>query len=69
MLCMGETTIAQLSNPERKALRSTIPNYVVKALRISKGDKLDWEVIHKNEDVYVIMRKVEREKESERKET
>lgn len=61
MLYMGEITIAQLSNSARKAIRSTIPNYVVKALKISRGDKLDWEVIHKNEDVYVIMRKAKQE--------
>lgn len=61
MLYMGEITIAQLSNPARKAIRSTIPNYVVKALKISRGDRLDWEVIHNNEDVYVIMRKAKQE--------
>ena len=48
MLTVVEETTASLSSSQRKALKSAIPEFVVKTLEIGKGDKLAWEVMDRD---------------------
>jgi hypothetical protein len=54
---MGELTTLALNAPNKASLRTTIPMFIVKQWGLKPGDKLDWSLESKRNEIVIIIRK------------
>lgn len=55
---MGEITTLALNAPNKASLRTTIPMFIVKQWGLKSGDKLDWSLSSKGNEIVIIVRKI-----------
>jgi antitoxin component of MazEF toxin-antitoxin module len=55
---LGETTILTLATTKRASLRSTVPMSVVKQFGLKAGDKLDWHLEVKNNEIIIVVKPI-----------
>jgi len=56
---MGEITTLALNSPKRASLRTTIPMFIVKQWGLHAGDKLDWSLEARRDEIVILVKKVE----------
>jgi hypothetical protein len=56
---MGETTTLALNAPNKASLRTTIPMFIVKQWGLKSGDKLDWSLEARKNEMVIVVRKIE----------
>jgi hypothetical protein len=56
---MGETTTLALNAPNKASLRTTIPMFIVKQWRLRAGDKLDWSLEARSNEIVILVKKAE----------
>jgi bifunctional DNA-binding transcriptional regulator/antitoxin component of YhaV-PrlF toxin-antitoxin module len=56
---MGETTTLALNAPNKASLRTTIPMFIVKQWGLRPGDKLDWALDSKRNEIVILVKRVE----------
>jgi hypothetical protein len=56
---MGEVTILALNAPNKASLRTTIPMFIVKQWGLKVGDKLDWSLEARKNEITIVVRKGE----------
>ena len=54
---MGEITTLALNSPKKASLRTTIPMFIVKQWGLHAGDKLDWSLEARNDEIVVLVKK------------
>ena len=54
---MGEITTLALNAPNKASLRTTIPMFIVKQWGLESGDKLDWTLESKRNEIVIIVKK------------
>ena len=59
---MGELTTLALNTPNKASLRTTIPMFIVKQWGLKAGDKLDWSLEARKNEITIVVRKVETSK-------
>ena len=59
---MGELTTLALNTPNKASLRTTIPIFIVKQWGLKAGDKLDWSLESRKNEITIVVRKVESSK-------
>ena len=59
---MGELTTLALNAPNKASLRTTIPMFIVKQWGLKAGDKLDWSLEARKNEITIVVRKVESSK-------
>jgi hypothetical protein len=59
---MGETTTLALNAPNKASLRTTIPMFIVKQWRLKPGDKLDWSLEARKNEIVIVVRKIDKKK-------
>jgi bifunctional DNA-binding transcriptional regulator/antitoxin component of YhaV-PrlF toxin-antitoxin module len=55
---MGEITILTLATSKRASLRSTVPMGIVKQFGLKAGDKLDWHLDVKNNEIIIVVKPI-----------
>jgi hypothetical protein len=60
---MGETTTLALNAPNKASLRTTIPMFIVKQWGLRPGDKLDWSLDSKRNEIVILVKKAEHKRE------
>jgi hypothetical protein len=55
---MGETTTLALNSPNKASLRTTIPMFIVKQWGLRSGDKLDWSLDSKGNEIVIMVKKI-----------
>jgi hypothetical protein len=55
---MGETTTLALNAPNKASLRTTIPMFIVKQWGLRPGDKLDWSLDSKRNEIVILIKKI-----------
>jgi hypothetical protein len=56
---MGEITTLALNSPNKASLRTTIPMFIVKQWGLNVGDKLDWSLEARENEIVILVKKVE----------
>lgn len=56
---MGEITTLALNSPKRASLRTTIPMFIVKQWGLHAGDKLDWSLEARKDEIVILVKKIE----------
>jgi bifunctional DNA-binding transcriptional regulator/antitoxin component of YhaV-PrlF toxin-antitoxin module len=56
---MGETTTLALNAPKKASLRTTIPMFIVRQWGLKPGDKLDWSLEARKNEMIILVRKTE----------
>ena len=56
---MGEITTLALNSPKRASLRTTIPMFIVKQWGLHAGDKLDWSLEARRDEMVILVKKAE----------
>ncbi len=56
---MGEITTLALNSSKKASLRTTIPMFIVKQWRLKAGDRLDWSLEARKNEVVITVRKTE----------
>ena len=59
---MGEITTLALNAPNKASLRTTIPMFIVKQWRLKAGDKLDWSLEARKNEITIVVRMAESKK-------
>ena len=59
---MGEVTTLALNAPNKASLRTTIPMFIVKQWGLKAGDKLDWSLEARKNEVIIVVRMAESKK-------
>lgn len=59
---MGEATTLALNAPNKASLRTTIPMFIVKQWGLKAGDKLDWLLEARKNEVIIVVRMAESKK-------
>ena len=59
LVYMGELTTLALNAPNKASLRTTIPMFIVKQWGLKAGDKLDWSLEARKNEITIVVRKVE----------
>ena len=59
---MGEITTLTLNAPNKASLRTTIPMFIVKQWRLQAGDKLDWSLEARMNEITIVVRMAESKK-------
>jgi hypothetical protein len=59
---MGETTTLALNAPNKASLRTTIPMFIVKQWGLRPGDKLDWSLHSKRNEIVIMVKKISTKK-------
>jgi hypothetical protein len=54
---MGEITTLALNSPKKASLRTTIPMFIVKQWGLHAGDKLDWSLEARNDEIVILVKK------------
>lgn len=57
MQCMGELTTIAKASTNFASLRTVIPMFIVKQWQLKEGDKLDWQIEARNNEVVLVVRK------------
>jgi bifunctional DNA-binding transcriptional regulator/antitoxin component of YhaV-PrlF toxin-antitoxin module len=57
MQCMGEVTTIAKASTNFASLRTVIPMFIVKQWQLKEGDKLDWQIEARNNEVVLVVRK------------
>ena len=57
-----EVTTLILNAPNKASLRTSIPMFIVKQWGLKAGDKLDWSLEARKNEVIIVVRKVESSK-------
>jgi hypothetical protein len=58
-LNMGETTTLALNSPKRASLRTTVPMFIVKQWGLNAGDKLDWSLEARKDEIVILVKRIE----------
>jgi hypothetical protein len=56
---MGEITTLALNSPKRASLRTTIPMFIVKQWGLHAGDKLDWSLEARENEIVILVKRAE----------
>jgi hypothetical protein len=56
---MGEITTLALNSPKKASLRTTIPMFIVKQWGLQAGDKLDWSLEARKDEIVILVKKAE----------
>jgi hypothetical protein len=56
---MGEITTLALNSPKRASLRTTIPMFIVKQWELHAGDKLDWSLEARKDEIVILVKRAE----------
>jgi hypothetical protein len=56
---MGEITTLALNSPKRASLRITVPMFIVKQWGLHAGDKLDWSLEARKDEIVILVKKAE----------
>ena len=64
---MGEITTLALNSPKRASLRTTIPMFIVKQWGLHAGDKLDWSLEARKDEIVILVRKAETKNKNKKK--
>ncbi|MGA7541723.1 MAG: AbrB family transcriptional regulator [Nitrososphaeraceae archaeon] len=48
-----------LNSPKKASLRTTIPMFIVKQWRLKAGDKLDWSLEARKDELVILVKKAE----------
>jgi bifunctional DNA-binding transcriptional regulator/antitoxin component of YhaV-PrlF toxin-antitoxin module len=59
---MGELTTLALNAPNKASLRTTIPMFIVKQWGLKAGDKLDWSLEERKNEMTIVVRMAESKK-------
>jgi hypothetical protein len=59
---MGELTTLALNAPKKASLRTTIPMFIVKQWELKAGDKLDWSLEARKNEITIVVRMAESSK-------
>ena len=59
---MGDVTTLALNAPNKASLRTTIPMFIVKQWGLKAGDKLDWLLEARKNEVIIVVRMAESKK-------
>jgi hypothetical protein len=54
---MGEITTLALNSPKKASLRTTIPMFIVKQWGLNAGDKLDWSLEARSDEIVILIKK------------
>ncbi|CAN5238344.1 hypothetical protein BH18THE2_BH18THE2_41850 [soil metagenome] len=54
---MGELTTIAKASTNFASLRTVIPMFIVKQWQLKEGDKLDWQIEARNNEVVLVVRK------------
>jgi bifunctional DNA-binding transcriptional regulator/antitoxin component of YhaV-PrlF toxin-antitoxin module len=57
MQVMGEITTIAKASTNFASLRTVIPMFIVKQWQLKEGDKLDWQIEARNNEVVLVVRK------------
>jgi hypothetical protein len=58
-IIVGEITTLALNSPKRASLRTTIPMFIVKQWGLRAGDKLDWSLEARRDEIVILVKKAE----------
>jgi hypothetical protein len=58
-ITMGEITTLALNSPNKASLRTTIPMFIVKQWGLHAGDKLDWSLEARKDEIVILVKKAE----------
>jgi hypothetical protein len=61
LIIVGEITTLALNSPKRASLRTTIPMFIVKQWGLKAGDKLDWSLEARKDEIVILVKKTETE--------
>jgi bifunctional DNA-binding transcriptional regulator/antitoxin component of YhaV-PrlF toxin-antitoxin module len=56
---MGEITTLALNSPNKASLRTTIPMFIVKQWGLNAGDKLDWSLEARKDEIVIVVKRAE----------
>ncbi|HKG88663.1 MAG TPA: AbrB/MazE/SpoVT family DNA-binding domain-containing protein [Nitrososphaeraceae archaeon] len=59
LIIMGEVTTLALNSPNRASLRTTIPMFIVKQWGLHAGDKLDWSLEARENEIVILVKRAE----------
>ena len=59
---MGEITTLALNAPKKASLRTTIPMFIVKQWGLKVGDKLDWSLEARKNEMVIVVKKTDNNK-------
>jgi hypothetical protein len=59
LIVVGEITTLALNSPKRASLRTTIPMFIVKQWGLHAGDKLDWSLEARKDEIVILVKRVE----------
>jgi hypothetical protein len=59
LIIVGEITTLALNSPKKASLRTTIPMFIVKQWGLHAGDKLDWTLEARKDEIVVLVKKAE----------
>jgi hypothetical protein len=59
LITMAEITTLALNSPKRASLRTTIPMFIVKQWGLHAGDKLDWSLEARKDEIVILVKKAE----------
>ena len=59
LIIVGEVTTLALNSPKRASLRTTIPMFIVKQWGLHAGDKLDWSLEARKDEIVILVKKAE----------
>lgn len=55
---MGELTTLSVATSGKESLRTTVPMSILKQFKLCVGDKLDWELEARNNELIIVVRPV-----------
>jgi bifunctional DNA-binding transcriptional regulator/antitoxin component of YhaV-PrlF toxin-antitoxin module len=55
---MGEQTTLSVATKGKESLRTTVPMSILKQFKLCVGDKLEWELEARNNELFIIVRPV-----------
>ena len=58
-IAMGEITTLALNSPNKASLRTTIPMFIVKQWGLNAGDKLDWSLEARKDEIVIVVKRAE----------
>jgi hypothetical protein len=59
LIIVGEITTLALNSPKKASLRTTIPMFIVKQWGLHAGDKLDWTLEARKDEIVILVKKAE----------
>lgn len=59
---MGELTTLSVATSGKESLRTTVPMSILKQFKLGVGDKLDWELEARDNQLIIVVRPIKSEK-------